>query len=284
MPPSPDPAAAAGVAPVVTADALRTLLTGEGSGRVVLLEVRREPGPADARRTGVPGALLVGLTADLVGTPGEGTGSLPLPGRAQVQDRVERWGVDPDSVVVVYTRDQPALAARAWWTLRWAGVPGVRYLDGGLDAWVAAGGALGEHGEPPGSGTLRVSPGSLPVLDDDGAAALARSGLLLDARESHAYAGGVTGGHVPGARHLPSAANLDGLGRLRDAGALRTAYDAVGLTEGVEVGAYCGGGTSATLDVLALATLGVTAALYPGSWSAWSSDPSRPVAAGDRPG
>lgn len=88
-------------------------------------------------------------------------------------------------------------------------------------------------------------------------------------------------GHIPGAHSLPGTGNLRD-GHLADGHTLRSLYTP--FLTGAPVGAYCGGGVAATLDVLALSTLGVTAALYPGSWSQWISDPSRPIATGDARG
>ncbi|WP_036508038.1 MULTISPECIES: sulfurtransferase [Nocardia] len=254
------------------------------SGRpVTLLEVHREPPVAAAPR--LPGAHVVSLTADLVGPTSPGSGAYPLPTEEQIQNAVWRWGIDADTLVVVYSREVPALAARAWWTLRWAGVPDVRYLDGGLAAWVAAGGDVGDQAPPARTGSFVVTLGSLPVLDTDAAGALARSGVLLDARDSAGYSGASGGGHIPGAVHLPAARNIAPDGLLRAPDALRAEYRGAGESgDRTQWGAYCGGGTAATLDVLALATLGVEAALYPGSFSAWSSDSTRPVASGDEPG
>ncbi|WP_255218393.1 sulfurtransferase, partial [Nocardia abscessus] len=131
-----------------------------------------------------------------------------------------------------------------------------------------------------GGGTARVRLGALPTLDADTAAALARDGHLLDSRPPAAYAGSAddaTGGHIPGAHSLPGNENLRE-GYFEDDDTLRSRY-APYLT-GAPVGAYCGGGVAATLDVLALSKLGVTAALYPGSWSQWITDPTRPIATG----
>jgi thiosulfate/3-mercaptopyruvate sulfurtransferase len=268
---------------VITADELRGQL--RSARPVVILEVRREAAAGDQPFADhLPGAQLVTLTTELVGPRSAGSGNFPLPTGEQLQDAVRRWGIDEDSLVIVYSREAPALAARAWWTLRWAGVRDVRYLDGGHAAWVAAGGELSSDAPGFRAGSFTVTLGSLPVLDTDGAAALARSGVLLDARDQASYVGEPDGGHIPGAASLPGPANVDADGRLKSEEELRGAYAAAGVSEEAEVGAYCGGGTSATLDVLALARLGVTAALYPGSFSAWSSDPARPVTKGNEPG
>ncbi|WP_214105781.1 sulfurtransferase [Acrocarpospora catenulata] len=268
---------------VITAEQLRDQLH---SGRpVVILEVRREPSDEEeSSESRLPGAQLVTLTTELVGPRTADSGDFPLPTEDQIQDAVRRWGIDDDTLVVVYSREAPALASRAWWTLRWAGVPDVRYLDGGLPAWIAIGGEVSSEVPAIRKGSFTVAPGSLPVLSTEAAGALARSGVLLDARDDARYSGHPEGGHIPGARSLPASRNLGADGLLKSEEELRTAYEAAGLNEQAQWGAYCGGGTAATLNVLALARLGITAALYPGSFSAWSSDPSRPVAKGNEPG
>ena len=132
---------------VISAEELRRQLAS--ARPVVILEVRRQPtGPGQPFAGHLPSAQLVTLTTELVGPASAGSGIFPLPTTEQIQDRVHRWGIDEDSLVVVYSREAPSLAARAWWTLRWAGVPDVRYLDGGHAAWVAGGGELTSD-EPP---------------------------------------------------------------------------------------------------------------------------------------
>ncbi|RDG34858.1 sulfurtransferase [Streptomyces corynorhini] len=264
------------------ADALRS------GAQVVVLEVGREAGEGPEPRNSylaghLPGARFVSFEEDLVGPRTGSSGNSPLPRASGLQDRLRRWGVDDDSTVVVHTRQNPAVATRAWWTLRWAGVEDVRYLHGGLSGWRRIGGALDTDVPPPGAGSATVRPGSLPLLTAEEAGRLAASGHLIDARAAQAYRGDPdrTGtGHIPGAHSIPGADNFTG-GELRDAAALTALYAA--HLDGDEVGAYCGGGVSATTTVLALASLGVEAALYPGSWSAWITDPTRPIATGARP-
>jgi thiosulfate/3-mercaptopyruvate sulfurtransferase len=123
--------------------------------------------------------------------------------------------------------------------------------------------------------------GALPTLDSEQAAALARSGLLLDARNTAGY---TDSGHIPGAISLPFDRLTGDDGRLLDDDELRRVYHAAGVNGQGVVGAYCGGGTTATLTVLGLAKIGIAAALYPGSFSAYSSDPARPVNVGEQPG
>lgn len=274
------------VPPVISAAELAAAL--DAGSDVVVLEIRRDratiPGqpalaPAEPPAGHIPGAHAVDFT-ELVGPRTQISGDAPLPEEAQVRDLFERAGINDSSLVVVYSSDLASSATRAWWVLRWAGLPDVRYLDGGVHAWLAVGGELSQARPASGGGTARVRLGALPTLDADTAAALARDGHLLDSRPPAAYAGSAddaTGGHIPGAHSLPGNENLRE-GYFEDDDTLRSRY-APYLT-GAPVGAYCGGGVAATLDVLALSKLGVTAALYPGSWSQWITDPTRPIATG----
>jgi thiosulfate/3-mercaptopyruvate sulfurtransferase len=157
-------------------------------------------------------------------------------------------------------------------------------LDGGLDAWVEAGGAVatGVHHRA-GTGDFVASPGVMRVLGAAGAARLPEQGLLLDARSAERYAGrhepvDPVAGHVPGAVSAPTTDNLQSDGRFRSPAELRRRFTALGVAEATDVGVYCGSGVTAAHEVLALSLLDVEAALYAGSWSDWISDPGRPVA------
>jgi thiosulfate/3-mercaptopyruvate sulfurtransferase len=124
------------------------------------------------------------------------------------------------------------------------------------------------------------------VLGAKDAAAVAQRGRLLDARAPERYRGEVepvdpVAGHIPGARSAPGAAWLGPDGLLLPPDAIRRRLEQLGVLPDMPVGAYCGSGVVASLSVLALATAGVDAALYPGSWSDWVSDPGRPVATGE---
>jgi thiosulfate/3-mercaptopyruvate sulfurtransferase len=131
--------------------------------------------------------------------------------------------------------------------------------------------------------TLR--PGGMPVVDADKAADLARSGTLLDARAVERYRGDIepvdpVAGHIPGAVSAPTTDNLDRNGRFLAAELLRERFIELGVDQTAPVGVYCGSGVTAAHEVAALAITGIDAALYPGSWSQWCNDPSRPVSTG----
>ncbi|MFF8789531.1 sulfurtransferase [Streptomyces sp. NPDC015125] len=237
----------------------------------------------------VPGAVYVDLESELASPPGTG-GRHPLPDLDVFTEAMRAAGVRADRPVVVYDGGQGWAAARAWWLLRWTGHPEVRVLDGGLAAWQAAGGAMSVEQPAPQAGDFTPVPGGLPLLRADDAAALARRGVLLDARAAERYRGEVepidkVAGHIPGAVSAPTTENVvEGGTVFRDASELAERFASLGATAQAEVGVYCGSGVSAAHQVLALAVAGVPAALYVGSWSEWSADPSRPVATGPQPG
>ncbi|BDH14389.1 sulfurtransferase [Streptomyces hygroscopicus] len=259
----------------------------------VLLDVRYQLGGPPGRPVyeagHVPGAVYVDLESELASPPGPG-GRHPLPDLDVFADAMRTAGVRADRPVVAYDGGQGWAAARVWWLLRWTGHPDVRVLDGGLAAWQASGGELSVDQPVPQAGDFTPVPGGLPLLRADDAAALARRGVLLDARAAERYRGEVepidkVAGHIPGAVSAPTTENVvEGGTVFRDASELAKRFASLGATADAEVGVYCGSGVSAAHQVLALAVAGVPAALYVGSWSEWSADSSRPVATGPQPG
>jgi thiosulfate/3-mercaptopyruvate sulfurtransferase len=279
---------------IISASELASELAGQNPP--VLLDVRwqltmakaaGEPpfdGRAEYAAGHIPGAVYVDLDRELASAPGL-RGRHPLPDLAVFGAAMRRAGVSAGTPVVVYDGGQGWGAARAWWLLRWTGHPDVRVLDGGLPAWE---GELSTATPEPPAGDFESAPGPTGLLDADGAAALARSGVLLDARAAERYRGDVepidrVGGHIPGAVSAPTTDNVAADGRFLPAEELADRFKTLGADAGSQVGVYCGSGVSAAHEVLALAVAGIPAALYVGSWSEWSSDPSRPVAVGPDP-
>ncbi len=255
----------------------------------VVLDVRYTlggpPGRPEYDAGHIPGAAYVDLDAELAGPPGP-RGRHPLPDLGVFGAAMRRAGVFADRPVVVYDAGQGWSAARCWWLLRYTGHPDVRVLDGGLAAWP---GELSRTPPAGAAGDFAPVPGALPVLSADEAAALARRGVLLDARAGERYRGETepidpVAGHIPGAVSAPTAENLAADGTFRPAADLAARFRTLGAGAGAEVGVYCGSGVSAAQEVLALEIAGIPAALYPGSWSEWTADPAREVATGAEPG
>jgi len=259
----------------------------------VLLDVRwRLGGPPgiDAYCAGhLPRSVFVDLDTDLAAAPGP-AGRHPLPPAGSFQAAMRRAGVSDGGAVVVYDDADSTVAARAWWLLRYFGHRGCQVLDGGYQAWAAAGGQVATGECRPGAGDFTARPGHMPVLDADEAASLARRGALLDARARDRYRGqrepiDPVAGHIPGALSAPTTANIGPDGRFLPAAGLRARFATLGAAAGAGlVGAYCGSGVTAAHEVLALELAGIPASLYVGSWSNWVADPGRPVATGPEPG
>ncbi|MFC9553335.1 sulfurtransferase [Rhodococcus sp. NPDC056960] len=273
---------------MVTTDELAESLSSDAPP--ILLDVRWALGDAEGRQhyldAHIPGAVFVDLDTELAAPATPELGRHPLPAVADLQDAARRWGIRAGSRVVVYDATGNLAAARAWWLLRWAGVADVSMLDGGLGAWTAAGRPVRSGDEQPRQpGDVVLTAGHLPTLTADEAAEFAARGRLLDARAAERYSGKTEpidprAGHIPGAHSAPTSENLGPDGRFAPAEALRERFAAVGAEPGTTVGVYCGSGVTAAHQIAALALAGVDAALYPGSWSQWSSDPGRPVAVG----
>ncbi len=237
----------------------------------------------------IPGAVMVDLDTDLSGAPGAG-GRHPLPEPADLRRALRRAGVRTGHPVVVYDAGDGSVAARAWWLLRWSGHAAVSVLDGGYAAWTDESRPVDTADPVVEPGDVEVRPGAMPVLDADGAAELAGTGVLLDARARPRYLGETEpidpgAGHVPGAVNAPFDGHTGPDGRWRSPAELAERFTALGVAPATAVGVYCGSGVTAASVVLALELAGITAtdrpaALYAGSWSHWCTDPTRPVATG----
>lgn len=262
---------------VVSPRVLAAMMEVEAPADVIVLDVRWELGRDDGQERylagHVPGASYVDMGTDLADPVGDGSrGRHPLPDPERFAAAMRRCGVRRDRPVVVYDDVAGSSAARAWWLLTYHGHPDVRVLDGGWTAYVDAGGPLETGPVEPAAGDFEADPGHLPVLDAEEAARLAADGRLIDARVPERYSGererfDPVAGHIPGAVNIPF-----------DRPDLLTEVD-----QQQSVGVYCGSGVTASFSVFTLARLGTDAALYPGSWSEWVADPSRPVATGPTP-
>jgi len=273
---------------LITASELADLI--QAGHLLTVLDVRwriDEPDGRPAYLAGhLPGAVYVSLEDELSDHSVSGRGRHPLPSGRKLEAAARRWGIRQDSLVVVYDDWNRAGSARAWWVLTAAGLPNVRILDGGLAGWRSAGGSLetGPVAPPPGNVTVPqddLYTGSRPTLTAEQAGAGVVT--LLDARAPERFSGEAepvdpVAGHIPGAKNLPSTAVLAPNGTFISDAAL------AGLLSDRDIdgplGAYCGSGVTACVAIAVLAATGREAALFPGSWSEWSSDPARAVARG----
>ncbi|OLR93218.1 sulfurtransferase [Actinokineospora bangkokensis] len=266
--------------PLVDADWL-----GAHLDEVVVVDVRwyldGRSGRAAHESGHLPGAVWADVDTDLSAPPTPGGGRHPLPTPEGFADRLGRLGIADDAVVVAYDDSGGAYAARLVWLLRLLGQR-AHLLDGGIQAWPGELETGATTREPVTRTAVEWPAGAFRTADT-----VRDSEVLLDARAHDRYTGqnvlpsDVRSGHIPGARSAFWGDNLNGDGTLAPVERLRAHYAALGVVPGADVAVYCGSGVTACHDLLALERIGVRASLYPGSWSAWSADTTRPIATGD---
>ncbi len=277
--------------PLVRADTLAAHLDDP---RWVVFDCRHDLMAPDAgaalyAASHVPGARFASLDRDLSGPKGGGAGRHPLPSPDAFAAFLSDAGVNADSVIVAYDASNGLYASRLWWLARWIGHADVAVLDGGLPAWLAAGLPTTDARPRPSRGTIVLGAPLVSAVDtaDVERNLASRERLVVDARAAERYRGDVepldpVAGHIPGAVNHPMSRSVDPDGRFRDAASLRAAFDAtLGGRRPEDVVQSCGSGVTACHNLLAMELAGLPgAALYPGSWSAWCADPSRPVKRG----
>lgn len=242
----------------------------------------------------IPGAVFVDLDRWLAGPPGKGRGRHPLPDPDIFAEGMSACGIGNDSTVVGYDDAGGVTAARLVWMLRALGIDAA-LLDGGLQSYE---GPL-ETGAAPDSAPVRPAarltarfkarpwPADLLAAVADTASG---QHLLIDARDRARYQGKTEPvdprpGHIPGAVNVPCRENLGADGRLLPREDLRRRFTEAGVSAGRPVVSYCGSGVTACHNLLAIEWAGLgRGRLYPGSWSEYCSDPSRPAAVGSEPG
>jgi thiosulfate/3-mercaptopyruvate sulfurtransferase len=245
----------------------------------------------DAWRAGhIPGAIFLDMDDDL-SAPGGGrgrpAGRHPWPDEAQVARVMSRAGIGPGTRVVAYDDTSGSIAARLWYLLRAYGHDAVAVLDGGIAKWQAEGRPLttDEPRVAPAEFVPRPRPGF--VVGKPEMVKQHERRLVLDARALERYRGekepvDPRAGHIPGAKSAAWTGNVtsDPVPVFRPAQELRERYEALGAGREEPV-VYCGSGVTACHDLLALHVAGLRGALYAGSWSEWSCDPSLPLATRD---
>ena len=245
----------------------------------------------------IPGALHAHLERDL-SAHGDAAavngGRHPLPRREDFARRLGQWGIDAQTQVVVYDRNQGNYCGRLWWMLKWLGHEAVAVLDGGLQGWLATGAPV-VSGKPPVPAARDFDirpPLRTLVLQDEVVTRLGQaSQTLVDARGAPRYRGEVEpldpiAGHIPGALNRPYTDNFTPEGCFKPAEILRGEWLALLGERNIDsVVHHCGSGVSAVPNLIALelAGLGKTA-LYAGSWSEWSRSPGLPCVKGAEPG
>lgn len=274
---------------IITPAELQSLLD-DGTAPVVL-DVRwrmGEPagdGRARFEASHIPGAIHADIDTVFSRHPTDPTqGRHPLPEPSDLAADLAALGITGDTRVVVVDEPGSFAAERAWWVLGWIGVE-ASVLDGGFPAWQAAGlPVTSGSANPVPAAPFSATAGHRATVTADEAAAIGQdpSQSLIDVRSPERYRGETepidpVAGHIPGARNIPV------LQLYTDDGTLPSDEELRAILHPQDHPAptiYCGSGISAAREVLAFAALGVEAALFPGSWSAWCNDPVRPIATG----
>ncbi|AOJ71005.1 MULTISPECIES: sulfurtransferase [Burkholderia] len=240
----------------------------------------------------IPGAHYLHLDRDLSGAKTGTNGRHPLPARDALVDTLKAHGLRQNQQVVAYDAQGSMYAARLWWLLRWLGHDSVAVLDGGLQAWQSAGHAVSQDTPQRSTGDFRAAAPLATVVDAQAVLAnlSTKDRLVIDARAADRYRGenetiDRVGGHIPGALNRFFKDNLTADGRFKSGHELREAFNPLlGSTPSNKVILQCGSGVTACHNALAMEIAGLhDPALYAGSWSEWSADPSRPVATGANP-
>jgi thiosulfate/3-mercaptopyruvate sulfurtransferase len=234
----------------------------------------------------IPGAYFLHVDDDLAGAKTGKNGRHPLPDLADFAARMNERGITPRTQVVAYDDMSGNFAVRLWWMLRWLGHDHVALLDGGLPAWVKEGLPLDRDVPAPREGAFVPRPQLGATVDTPFVERFREDPAirLVDARNAERFAGlqepiDPVAGHIPGAMNRFWQKNLTPDGRFKPADALRREYDAMlaGASPSQTVH-MCGSGVTACHNIFAMELAGLPGGrLYPGSWSEWCSDASRPM-------
>jgi thiosulfate/3-mercaptopyruvate sulfurtransferase len=279
-----------------------TLISAADLGRQIdnpnwlVVDCRHDLANLSAGRDGyavahLPHAIFADMETELSGAKrgedGAFRGRHPLPERDAFIETLRGWGVNDDTQVVAYDAHGGMFAARLWWLLRWVGHGAAAVLDGGMAAWQAQGLALTTDVDTRARGAIAARAPLVPTVSAGEVLANIGGGqrVVVDARSADRYRGenetiDPVGGHIPGARNRFFKDNLNAEGRFKDAAQLKAEWTQV-LGDPSRAVMQCGSGVTACHNLLALEVAGLSgAALYPGSWSEWCADPTRPVATG----
>jgi thiosulfate/3-mercaptopyruvate sulfurtransferase len=240
----------------------------------------------------IPGAVFADVENDLSGAKTGRNGRHPLPPREALAKRFRAWGISNDTQIVAYDASGGGYASRLWWLARWLGHERVALLDGGWPAWLAATKWSSRQPAERLPGRFEIRPSLVPAVSaDELLAMLGRPDkVIVDARAPERYEGRIepldpVAGHIPGTLNRFWQNDL-AQGAFKPPAVLRAEFEALlGGRPSSDLVVLCGSGVTACHLLLALEHAGLPgAALYPGSWSEWVADSSRPVTTGPAPG
>ena len=237
----------------------------------------------------IPGARFMHIDRDLSGPITGSNGRHPLPDVALFAAALGRAGIDAATQVIAYDQNSGMWASRLWWLLKWVGHDAVAVLDGGLDKWLIEGRRTTSQAATP--RTASYVP-AMPIATANAAELVSHLGdqslTIVDARAAERYRGDIepmdpVAGHIPGAINRPYSLNLGPQGTFKTPAQLRGEFDAMlAGSSPSSIVHQCGSGVTACHNLLAMEVAGLPGSrLYPGSWSEWLADPSRPVVRGN---
>ena len=279
--------------PLISALELQDLLSDDDA--LILLDARHDLGNHQLGREQyleghIPGAIFLDHEIDLCGPKTGKNGRHPLPDREEFIRLLGNLGIGPQANIVVYDARDSMFAAHLWWMLRWAGCTKVRVLNGGWSAWGQISGDIEREKPAPRAPVVWESGATgMPVVDANAVLANINQPVftVIDARAENRFRGenetiDPVAGHIPGAINWPFSRNLDSDGFFLPVDELKSGFaQLLGNNKPEQIVHQCGSGISACHNLLAMEVAGLTgSALYPGSWSEWCSDSSRPVAVG----
>ncbi len=236
----------------------------------------------------LPGAIFLDLEKDLSG-PVETSktgGRHPLPKPEVLAEKLGSLGIGNNHSIVCYddpSTDQGFYAAHAWWLLHYLGHDNVRVLDGGLPAFVRAGGKPVHVVQQFAPTIFKPNVQTHMVVNAQDVMQRDANTVLIDSRAPARYRGEIepidpVAGHIPGAINLDWASALNETGEFKNSSSQQERIsDLSGTDVSDNAILYCGSGVSACANILAFALAGKTAKLYAGSWSDWISDAGRAV-------
>ena len=260
---------------LTTVEELRRKL---GSPDLCIIDVR----PAEDYAKGhIPGA----THFDLFGLSLIDTREAPLKAfMFMIHHVLELRGVSESKEVVFYEDNSGMRAARGVWFLEYYGHPNVKMLDGGFQAWKAAGAPVTSEATPPKAATFKSSDRRdvLATADDVLGSINKREIAILDTRSRGEFLGthvrAARGGAIPGAIHIEWTDNIAADGKFKSNAELKAMYDQAGITPDKEVISYCQGGYRAAHSYVALRLLGFPKVRnYIGSWKEWGDRTDLPL-------